>query len=66
MGRPITAIVAISSSGRKAPPFFILAGKRVMYKWFDPVRGKVRSNHPYVNRFTNEGSKWFPGEVSSK
>lgn len=30
----ITALVAISSSGRKCPPRFIIAGKNVMSGWF--------------------------------
>lgn len=33
-GRHMTLVVAISASGRKAPPLFIIAGTNVMSSWF--------------------------------
>ena len=36
-GKHVTAVIAVSASGRVAPPFFIVAGKHVMSRWTDPL-----------------------------
>lgn len=36
-GKHITAVIAVSASGRIAPPFLIVAGKNVMARWFIPL-----------------------------
>lgn len=33
----VTALVAVSASGRRAPPLFIVSGKRIMESWFEPL-----------------------------
>ena len=37
MSKQITAIIAVSASGLKAPPFFVVAGKNVMSSWLEPL-----------------------------
>ena len=50
----ITAVVAVSASGRKPPPFFIVAGKNIMSGWKKPL-------HMEELRFT-ERLEWFLSE----
>ena len=57
----ITAVVCVSASGLKTPPFFIVAGKRINARWFDAVHG----NHSdaisgICARYSVPG--WFPDE----
>ena len=37
----VTYVIAISASGLKAPPFFIVAGKNRMSKWFEPLNSGI-------------------------
>ncbi len=41
-----TCIVAVSASGRKTPPFFIVSGKNVIIKWFDPLKSHEAGDRP--------------------
>ncbi len=43
----------MSASGRKAPPFLV-AGKRVISAWFDPLSKEVFGNHKLT------ALNWFP------
>lgn len=59
----ITAAVAVSASGRKAPPFFIVAGQRVMSNWISPLGNmeEEKGGHSYYSicdKYYHEG--WFP------
>lgn len=36
-GRHVTAVIAVSASGKRCPPFFIVQGKQVMSNWLDPL-----------------------------
>lgn len=65
MNKQITAVVAISASGRMTPPFFIVAGKRALTKWFGPVTGRVHTAEKEIEKFIKQreeggGSHWFP------
>ena len=64
MSKHITAVVAVSSSGRKTPPFFIITGKRMMCNWFHPVNGSFHSIDPLCHKFIN--SDWFPSDAVVK
>lgn len=64
MSKHITAVVAVSASGRMTPPFFIIDGKQAYKKWFSPVVDKVHSMSKDIERFIKQrsvdgGSNWF-------
>lgn len=57
----ITAVVAVSASGLIAPPFFIIAGKKLSQRWWAPVKGTLKNGHCVAgicSRFTKPN--WFP------
>lgn len=64
MSRHIPALVAVSGSGRKPPPFFIIAGKRMLSNWFQLVNGSFHSIDPLCHKFVN--SRWFPSDAVCK
>ena len=35
----VTAVIAVSAAGRKAPPFFVVAGKSTLQSWIKPLEG---------------------------
>lgn len=35
----------------KKRPFFIIAGKRIISRWFGPVQGRLHTPHPDLDRF---------------
>ncbi len=53
-GTHVTAVIAVSASGRKSSPFFIVAGKQVMSAWFDPLSKEEFANHKLT------ALNWFP------
>ena len=57
----ITAVICVSASGLKTPPFFIVAGKRINERWFDAVQGSPNDqiSGVYVP-YAVPG--WFPDE----
>lgn len=50
-GKHITAVIAVSADGLTAPPFLIIAGKKVMQKWIDPLDPSFREEHPDCDMF---------------
>ena len=57
----ITAVICVSASGLKTPPFFIVAGKRINERWFDAVKGSPNDQISGVcARYAVPG--WFPDE----
>ncbi len=48
------AVIAVSASGRKTPPFFIVQGKKVITRWFDPLPAKSCGGHVLAE---NTGSR---------
>lgn len=40
-GKHMTCIVTTSASGKKIPPFVIIAGAKVMKRWFEPLPGPM-------------------------
>ncbi len=55
-GTHVTAVIAVSASGRKPPPFFIVQGKKVMSAWFDPLPKESYGGHILT------GQDWFPAD----
>ena len=53
-GKPTKAVMAVSASGRKPPPFFIVAGKNIMSGW-------RKTQHREELRCT-EGLEWLISE----
>lgn len=45
-GRHVTAVIAVSAAGHKAPPFFIVQGKNVISSWFSHLDNDVYDNLP--------------------
>jgi len=59
MNKHINAIIAVSASGLKAPPFFIVAGKNVMSSWLEPLKkDDIVEEMPSIAWLTN--AKWWP------
>lgn len=56
--RHVTAVVAVSASGEKTPPFIVVEGKNVMSNWFDPFSFEEASNNPAFWWLTDKD--WFP------
>ena len=57
----ITAVICVSASGLKIPPFFIVAGKQINERWFDAVQGSTNDHISGVcARYAVPG--WFPDE----
>lgn len=60
-GRHVTAVIAVSASGHKAPPFFIVQGKNVMRNWFLPLNSEVYTSFPLeMSSLLTES--WFPSK----
>lgn len=60
-GRHVTAVVAVSATGHKAPPFFILQGKRVMSNWLSHQDADVYQDLP-PSLSSLLKKEWFPGK----
>lgn len=56
--RHVTALVAVSASGRKTPPLFIVSGKRIMDSWFEPLKKFQVGNCKQLQWLA--APKWFP------
>lgn len=55
----ITAVVCVSASGLKVPPFFIVQGKRINERWFEPLQGSFSKElDGLCGRYAS--SAWFP------
>ena len=61
-GKHITAVIAVSADGLIAPPFFIIAGKKVVQKWIDPLDPSFREGHPDCDMFTRP--EWMPADAT--
>ena len=57
-GKHIRCVVAVSASRRKAPPFFIVAGKHVMSNWVDPLPTIYKNSRNACRKYEQEN--WFP------
>ena len=59
-GVHVTCVVAVSASGLRCPPFFIIQGKHPMSSWTDAIEGKPGQilKSTVLERFTREN--WFP------
>ena len=57
-GKHITCVVAVSASGKKAPPFFIVSGKNVMSNWVEPLPSIYKNSGEICRKFEQEN--WFP------
>lgn len=58
----IISVIAVSASGRAAPPLFIIAARRMNPRWWEPVTGQFRNGvsrncaeYTRPNRFPREG-----------
>lgn len=61
----ITAVVAVSASGRKSTPFFIVAGQRHMSKWTDALLNTTASSSisPALKQYDKYVKpEWFPND----
>lgn len=56
--RHITAVVAISASGRRAPPSFIISEKNIMLNWFLPLMSEQARGDTALQWISQED--WFP------
>ena len=56
----ITTLVAVSAGGHKSPPFFIVEGKSINERWFDPISGSFAKGFAsgICARYSVPG--WFP------
>lgn len=62
-GRHITVVLAVSASGLLAPPFFIIAGLRVMPDWFKSLhREKYNFKDPSLQQLYK--NNWFPEDTA--
>ena len=57
----ITAVVAVSASGRKTPPIFIVAGKNIMSSWFQPLSVEQIMGDTRLQWLTADD--WFPRDA---
>ena len=61
-GRNVTVVFAVSASGKKCPPFFIIKGKRNMSNWYLQLsEEKYKFEDGNLKRFTREG--WFSSDA---
>ena len=61
-GRNVTVVFAVSASGKKCPPFFIIEGKRNMSNWYLQLsEEKYKFEDGNLKRFTREG--WFSSDA---
>lgn len=60
-GPHITMVMAISASGRKAPPFLIVKGKNIMSAWFAPIPLHPSKASEGIQRFCRPG--WMPQDA---
>lgn len=56
-GKHMTAVVAVSASGRRGPPFFIVAGTHVLSSWLKPLSKNHLDQSCNLQRFAK--SCWF-------
>ena len=62
LGKHMTAIIAASASGRKAPPFLFVAGKLAMRHWIEQLVVFNRTNLIDINLEHLGVQNWFPSE----
>ncbi len=53
-GTHVTDVTAVSASGRKTPPFFIVQGTKVMIRWFDSLPAESYDGHVLTE------NNWLP------
>ena len=61
-GPHVTAILAVSAAGRKAPPFFLVAGKHTRTTWTDPLDQEKFKENGAPDRYARLG--WFPKDAA--
>lgn len=60
-GKHITAVLAVSASGRKVPPVFIISGKNVMKNWFHGLSHQQIGGDPRLLWLTT--NSWCPRDA---
>lgn len=63
-GAHLTCVVTTSPSGEKLPPFFIIAGKMIMKRWWDPLRRRANRTgpiNPDIEQYFREN--WMPEDA---
>ena len=58
-GIHVTAVIVVSASGLKAPPFFFISGKRKYADWFEPLLPDVYCDKDGIPHKLCE-NQWFP------
>ena len=62
-GRHVTVVMAVSASAKKAPPFFIVEGKRNMSNWYMKLaEDEYELSYGHLRVLTEDG--WFPSDAS--
>ena len=61
-GRHVTVVLAVSASGKKAPPFFIVESKRNMSNWYYKLeKEEYKISSGQLSVLTEDG--WFPSDA---
>lgn len=56
-----SALVPISASGRRAPPMFVVSGKRMMKSWFEPLEKSQVGDRKELQWLA--APRWFPDDA---